>query len=128
MDTENQVGLVIAQNLKKVTAAKGHVSAVDVTQQFHERVKSAVQPRSHFLDLVVEPDSRAVQHGGFLKHLLDPHIDLVPVKLKTPFGESLRPCIMTAAGRRGEDENANLRHGSGLVASRANPRRRVNSS
>jgi len=120
--------LVIAQNLKKVSAAKGHVSAVDVTQQFHERVKPIVQPRSRFLDFVVEPDSRAVQHGGFFKHLLDPHINLMAVKLKTPFGKSLRPCIVTAAGRRSEDENANLRHGSGGAVSRANPRRRVNSS
>jgi hypothetical protein len=48
--------------------------------------------------------------GRIFEHLLDPHIDVVPIELEAPFGEGLRPHVMTAARAGGQHQYPDFGH------------------
>ena len=110
VDAENQVRLVFAQHRLVVDPAESHGTAVQEAQAFHAHEVGFVQPGPLRLDPVVETHAQAIKAGGFLEHLLDAHVHIVPVKLEAPLREGLRPGIVARAGAGGENKDANAGH------------------
>ena len=107
---EHEVRLVVLQDLQIIAGTKRDVAPIEPTQQLDEGVKPAVHPRGQPLDAIVKTHARAVHHRRFLQHLLDAHVDVVPVKLKTPLGKRLRPRVVTTTGAGCENKNTELGH------------------
>ena len=101
---------VVLQHLEIVGRAKRHLAPVEPAEHLDHRVTHPVQPRRQPLDAVVEIHARAVHHRRFFEHLLDPHVHVVAVKLKTPLRKRLRPRVVAAAGAGCEDEDTQLGH------------------
>jgi hypothetical protein len=104
------VRFVLLQHVEIVARAERHLAPVEPAEHLDDRIKHSMHPRRQPLDTVVEIHPRAVHHRRFLEHLLDPHVHVVAVKLKTPLRKRLRPRVVAAAGAGCEDEDANLGH------------------
>jgi hypothetical protein len=104
---EHEVRLVLAEDVDVVGPPEHDPAAVQIAQQFDDREEDLCS-QGAALDAVVEVHAAPVDDRRFLEHLLDAHVDLVPVELEAPLRKRLRAGVVAAAGAGGEDEDANL--------------------
>ena len=110
MYAKNEVWTIGLEHFRVVRLAEPDFSAVQETEQFDDRKITRMQKRHTFLDPVVEVYAGPVNHRRFFQHLLDTHIDRVPVEHETPFGKRLGAGIVAAAGAGSKDQDSNFCH------------------